>query len=1094
MKKIIKKTKLITSVLPYQRMLYSLIFLMGFGLFSSLDAQVSGNLTDDNGDPLIGVNVMVKGTTTGTITDIDGNYSIDASPSDVLVFSYVGYKDSEVTVGNQQNITISLMSDSEVMEEIVVIGYGTRKKSHVTGAISQIEGTEVAAIQANRVDDAIAGKLAGVLIQNQDGAPGADPKIQIRAAASISGDSNPLIVVDGYPISGSLATVNPNDIQSLEILKDAASAAIYGSRGANGVVLVTTKKGRSGKPSITYDGYVSTSHRYVQDNILADASDMAASMEQLRDAGAVDFSLFDVTTEDDQGNEVLVTPGEDIFNYRLNGYRNAPDVVPVEDWLFQNGSSTSHNLGISGGTDDINYYASVGYLNTQGVVRTQAFERYNARLNLDAKLSNKLKAGLSINGFLGDRDIVGHDMRDLLRAYSVHPIYHTEESIRFVQELNDEAVSLGLPSFDSGFRGGSDAPWNQSISTLQPGMTAQDWHYGRSGNGIAGSGDAGPATKLDNTDRSQKTLFGNANAYLQYEIVDGLNIKTVVGADNRNTRDFFWRGLEFDSRARTTQTRLQESVVDRSSVLSETTLNFAKNINGVHDVGAVLGVEFQTFFINGISLSGTNVPFGQPQNFALLDPADVSISERDETIARQSVFGRVNYAYDNRYLVSLSLRRDGDSRFGVNNRFEVFPAISLGWNVHNEGFWNSSLLSDLRLRFSRGSLGTTSFLGAFSSQSLLDPRATIFGTGFLIPSDVENPDLTWQTNTETNIGVTLGFLDNRFRAGVDYYTSDIEDILIRQSVSEVVGTTDIALNSGDVRSSGIEIELGANLVNNSDFTWSIGANASTVNTEITALGNLEELPRSDYGQSGRHPVWRNYVGGQIGEMWGLETTGVVPLSELANPVEFPGQESGWSYVVDQQAPGEEGHGEIDASRTVEEGGDLVKIGNNTPDFYYGFNTSLTYRNLDFSMQFQGAQGGEVWNVDPLYYGSQWGRALSADFDANGDGLADSNNQHFARNRDETDAMIQDASYLALRNFTIGYNPRIARLSNAGVGSFRVYVAATNLLYIMGEDYTSFNPEGVEITNGGYLGPTTYGLQVGASPVVRSFSLGVNLKF
>jgi len=1078
-------------------------------LFSSgllMSQNVSGTLTDTDGTPLIGVNVLVQGTTTGTISDIDGSYSIPAKAGDVLVFSYVGFSDMEVVVGNDPMVSMSLVmeTDSETLDEIIVIGYGTRKKSHVTGAISQIGGSEVAAIQANRVDDAIAGKLAGVLIQNQDGAPGADPKIQIRAAASISGDSNPLIVVDGYPISGSLATVNPNDIQSLEILKDAASAAIYGSRGANGVVLVTTKKGKSGKPSITYDGYVSTSHRYVRENILDDASDMAASMEQLRDAGAVDFSLFDVTTTDDQGNEVLVTPGEDVFNYRLNGYRNTPDVLPVEDWLFQNGSSTSHNIGISGGTDNINYFASVGYLNTQGVVRTQAFERYNARLNLDAKLSNKLKAGLSINGFLGDRDIVGHDMRDLLRAYSVHPVFHTEESIRFVQELNDEAVALGLPSFDSGFRGGADAPWNQSISTLQPGMTAQDWHYGRSGNGIAGSGDAGPATKLDNTDRFQKTLFGNANAYLQYEIVDGLSIKTLVGADNRNTRDFFWRGLEFDSRARTTQTRLQESVIDRSSVLSETTLNFAKNLSGVHDVSAVLGVEFQNFFTNGIALSGTNVPFGQPQNFALLNPADVSITERDETIVRESVFGRVNYAYDNRYLVSLSLRRDGDSRFGVNNRFEVFPAVSLGWNVHNEGFWNSTVLSDLRLRFSRGSLGTTSFLGPYGSLSLLDPRATIFGTGFLIPSDVENPDLTWQTNTETNYGIDLGFMENRFRVGIDYYTSDIEDILIRQSVSEVVGTTDIALNSGDVRSSGIELELGANLVNNSNFTWSIGANASSVNTEITALGNLEELPRSDYGQSGRHPVWRNYVGGEIGEMWGLETAGVVPLSELANPVEFPGQESGWSYVVDQQAPGEEGHGVIDASRTVEEGGDLVKIGNNTPDFYYGFNTAINFRNLDFSMQFQGAQGGEVWNVDPLYYGSQWGRALNANFDATGafdddgnpigDGLADSNGLPYARNRDETDAMIQDASYLALRNLTIGYNPRIARLSSAGVSSFRVYVAATNLLYIMGEDYTSFNPEGVETTNGGYLGPTTFGLQVGASPVVRSFSLGVNLKF
>jgi len=1057
-------------------------------------SQVTGELKDETGVPLIGANVMIQGTDVGTITDIDGKFSIPANQGDVLVVSYVGYQDQLITVGDNPNISFSMDPSSLTLDEVVVVGYGTRKKSHNTGAIAQVEGRDIAGIQANRVDDAIAGKLAGVLIQNQDGAPGADPKIQIRAASSISGDSDPLIVVDGYPISGSLATVNPNDIESMEILKDAASAAIYGSRGANGVVLVTTKRGRSGKPNISYNGHVSTSHRYVQDNINPSAADMARSMEELRDNGSVDFSVFDIT--DDEGN--VTTPGQDIFNYRLNGFKNSPDVQSVEDWLFQNGASTSHNIGISGGTDDINYYASVGYLNTQGVVQTQAFERYNARLNLDAKISKRFKTGLNINGFLGDRDIVGHDMRDLLRAYSVHPVYHTAESIAFVQELSDEAVRLGLSSFDSGYRGGSDAPWNNSISTLVPGQTAQDWHYGRSGNGIGGSGDAGPATKLDNTDRWQKTVFGNVSSYLQFAINDDLNIRTVLGGDMRDTRDYFWRGLEFDSRARSTQTRLQESNLKRSSVLSETTLNYATQLNDVHDIGAVAGVEFQTFFINGIALSGTNVPFGQPQNFALLDPADISITERDETIARRSVFGRVNYAYDNRYLASFSIRRDGDSRFGANNRYEVFPAFSLGWNAHNENFWNSDLVSDFKLRYSRGSLGTTSFLGAYSSLSLLNPQATIYGTGFLIPSDVENADLTWQTNTEQNFGVNLGFIENRFRLGVDYYTSDIEDILISQSVSEVLGTTSIILNSGDVTSSGLEFELGAALVNNSDFRWNIGANLSTVNTEITDLGiddedleegEIEELPRSDYGQSGRHPVWRNYVGGEIGEMWGLETTGFVPLGELNNPVEYAGQMSGYSYVVDQN-----GDGVIDRSKTVEEGGDLVKIGQNTPDFYYGFNTNIGYKQFDISMQFQGAQGGEVWNVDPLYYGSQWGRALKPTFDADGDGKADANGQFYARNRDETAAMIQDASYLALRNFTIGYSPDSNKLSDAGIGGFRVYVAATNLLYLMGDDYTSFNPEGVETTNGGYLGPTTYGLQVGASPVVRSFTLGLNLNF
>ena len=1034
---------------------------------------ITGMVTSaEDGEPLIGVTVSIKGTPSGTVTDIDGSYSIDVDEGAVLIFSYTGFEPQEVVIGSASTYDVVLKTDAQLLDEVVVVGYGTRKKSHNTGAIAQVGGGEIAAIQANRVDDALAGKLAGVLIQNQDGEPGADPKIQIRAASSISGDSNPLIVVDGYPISGSLATVNPNDIESIEVLKDAASAAIYGSRGANGVILVTTKKGKAGKAQLSYNAYASTSSRYVRDNINPTAGEWANTIETNIANGTFDVSEVD----------------QEILNYRINGFKNSPDVVAVEDWLFRNGQSMSHDLSIGGGTDDVNYYASVGYLNTEGIVITQGFERYNARINVDAKLGDRFRTGVNINGFVGDRDIVGHDMRDLLRSYSIHPIYHTEASIAFVQQLDQQAQALGLATFDAGYRGGDDAPFNSSIYTLEPGMTAQDWHYGRSGNGIGGSGDAGPATKLDNTDRSEKTYFGNVSSYLQFNILEGLSLKTVLGGDVRDTRSLYSRTLEFDSRARSNQTNLDQTEVKRSSVLSETTLNYA-TVLGRHDLSAVAGVEFQNFYINGIALDATNIPFGQPLNYALLEPADIAVTERAETIARRSAFGRINYAYDNRYLASVSVRRDVDSRFGANKRFETFPAVSLGWNVHNEAFFSGDFLTDLKLRFSTGSLGTTSFLGAYNSLSLLNPQASVFGTAFLIPSDVANPDLTWQTNTETNYGVNFGFLGNRFTVAVDYYTSDIEDILLEQSVSEVLGTTSIKLNTGDVTSSGVELELGATVVNTRDLRWNISANMSTVNTEITDLGRLDELAPVIYGQSGRGPVFRNYVGGEIGEMWGLETTGEVEMVHLSNPTEYVGQESGYSYVVDQN-----GDGVIDATRTVEEGGDLVKIGQNTPDFYWGLNSQLSYKNIDMSLQIQGAQGGEVYNIDPLYYGSQWGRPLQSDFDADGDGIADHNGLHYDRNRDQTDAMIQDASYVALRNLTVGYTFDPDWTSNIGLSSLRLYLAGTNLLYLMGDDYTSFNPEGVEITNGGYLGPTTYGVQVGASPIVRSLTFGLNVNF
>ncbi|KJD31455.1 membrane protein [Tamlana nanhaiensis] len=1023
-----------------------------------------------DGVPIPGVNVIIQNTLKGTTTDFDGVYEINVNEGDILQFSYIGFETQNITISNQTTLNVTLNEDLAKLDEVVVVGYGARKKSHLTGAVAKVGGGEVAAIQASRVDEALAGKLPGVLIQNQDGAPGADPKIQIRAASSISGDSSPLIVVDGYPISGSLATVNPNDIESLEVLKDAASAAIYGSRGANGVILVTTKKGKTGKASFSYNTYVSTSSKYKK-NILMSGPEWAAHARNEIANGNWDLSQID----------------PDFVEFRLSAYENSPGAISPEDWLFQNGNAMSHDFSMSGGTDDVNYFASMGYQNAEGVVITQGFERLNARLNVDAKLGDKFKTGISFNGFTSDRDILGHDMRDLLRSYGVHPVYHTEESIAFVQQLDQQAQNLGLAAFDNGYRGSTYEA--SSIYDLVPGMAAQDWHYGRANNGIGGSGDAGPAAKLDNTERWEKTFFGNVSSYLQYNILSDLNIKTVLGGDFRDTQFYEHRLLGYDSRARTSQTYMNQTDLKVSTVLSETTLNYA-HVFGKHDVAAVAGIEFQTTTLKGTALRGANVPDTAIQNFNLFNPADITVTERDETRVRRSVFGRINYAYDDRYLLSVSARRDGDSRFGANNRFEIFPALSLGWNIHNEAFLeDNNILSQLKLRFSTGSLGTTSFLGSYDSLSLLDPQATIYGTGYLIPSNVANPDLTWQTNTETNYGVDLGFLNNRFRLGIDYYTSDIEGILINQSVSELYGTTSIILNSGDVRSNGMEFELSANLINNNDFSWSMGANLATVETEITDLGGLQELPQAIYGQSGRGPVFRNYVGGEIGEMWGLETTGEVEMIYLEDGTRHPNNTTGESYVVDQN-----GDGIIDNTRTVEDGGDLVKIGSNTPDFYWGMTHNLRYKNFDMSLQFQGSQGAEVYNIDPLYYESQWSGRLVDSFDANDDGVADHNGEFYTGNRYQTDATIQDASFIALRNLTIGYTLKPEWISKVGLKSTRLYAAATNLLYIMADNYTSYNPEGVKTSGGDYLGPTTYGAQVGASPIVRSFTLGLNINF
>jgi len=1033
-------------------------------IFAQESYTLKGTVTGKSDNmPIPGVNIIIVNSTKGATTDFDGNFQLEVKKGDVLQFSYVGYATQSITIDNQQTLNVSLAEDANSLDEVVVVGYGTRKKSHNTGSISRVGGEDVAAIQATRVDEALAGKLSGVLIQNQSGEPGADPKIQIRASSSVSGDSNPLVVVDGYPISGSIATINPNDIESLEILKDAASAAIYGSRGANGVILVTTKKGKSGKAKFSYNTFTSFSNKY-RGNILKSGPEWAAYARQEIAAGNWDLSQIDPA----------------FVEYRLSAYENSPGAISPEDWLFRTGSTNSHDLSISGGSENVKYFASVGYQKTKGVAITQGFERLNARLNVDATLSERFKAGLSFNGFTSDRDILAHDMRDLLRAYSVHPIYHTEESIAFVQALNSEAIALGLDPFDDGYRGGVGPT---SIFELQPGDRVDDWHYGRSNNGIGGSGDAGPAQKLDNADQWEKTYYANVVSYLQYEIIDGLNIKTTLGGDLNDTQAYYYQGLAADSRARTDQTDLDQTDLKVTTMLSETTLNFNKVLNEKHDIAAVVGYEFQNTYFDGTALRGTNVPYSDIINYNLLDPADITVTEREETRTRNSVFGRVQYAYDNRYLASASIRRDGDSRFGANNRHATFPAFSLGWNVHNESFWDFDKISLLKLRVSAGSLGTTSFLDSYDAISLLNPSPTIYGTGFLISDNVDNPDLTWQTNTETNFGIDLGFLNNRLRLSVDYYTSDIEDMLIRNTQSyTTTGNNFRIINGGDMTSSGLEFELSAIPIQTEDFNWSMNFNLATVDTEITDLNGLDELPQIQYGQSGRGPVFRNYVGGEIGEMWGLETIGEVEMQYLEDPTRYTNNTSGESYVVDQN-----GDGVIDSD-------DYVKIGQATPDFYWGLSSTMNYKNFDLSMQWQGSHGAEVYNIDPLYYESQWSGLLVDSFDVNNDGIADHNGEHYIGNRRQTDSGIQDASYIALRNLTIGFTLKPEWIEKVGMSSARIYAAATNLLYIMGDDYTSYNPEGIETTNTGYAGPTTYGVQVGASPIVRSFTLGLNLNF
>ena len=1089
---LLTKNKLIKQRMKIKSQLTLLFVLMGVVL-GFAQTQVSGTVSDANGDPIPGATVLVQGTNNGTTSDFDGNFSIAVEENQNIEVTYVGYTSQTILFTGQDSLSVSLTEDLNELDEIVITGYGSTKKANLTGAIAKVTGSEIASLQTARVDDALAGKLSGVFIQNQSGNPGADPKIAIRAASSITGNSNPLIVVDGYPISGSLATVNPNDIESIEVLKDASSAAIYGSRGANGVILVTSKKGKSGATKFSYNAYTSFSDKY-RENINMTAGQWGAHAEAEIANGNWDIAELN-----------SIAPG--YADYKIWGYKNSPDVVAIEDYVFDGGSTQSHNFSASGGNENSNFFASVGYQDVDGITITQDFQRINARLSVDTKLSDKFKAGVSFNGYTSQSTALEHDLRDILRGGSLHPIYHTAESIAFVQELEARHRALGIRVDRKGSVGGFKAfddnkPKEQipgthaalSIYDLEPGDPAWDFHYGRIGNGIGGSSNPGTASLIDNKSNTGKEYFANISAYLEYNIAEGLNLKTVLGGDYRSTQANRHYLVSGDNNGELKDTYLDQDNVSRSSWLSETTLTYKTVINDVHDITGLIGVEVQKNQVSGIYIDGNNVGsiLGDPLNYALLTNADTEVSEKEDLGQRESVFARLGYAYDNRYLVSASVRRDGDSRFGSNNRHQIFPAFSIGWNLHNEAFFNNAgLVSKLKPRISYGSLGTVSNLGYHNALSFVNASGTVLGNGFNIPSDLSNPDLTWQTNTETNFGIDLGILNNRITFGVDYYTSDIEDILIDQSVPQIFGRKSIRLNSGDVKSSGLEFELNAGIIQNGNLTWSMSANLSTVKTEITDLGSLSALPdNNSYGTSGRGGVYRNYVGGEIGEIWTLETTGSVAMEHVINPLDVIGNTSGEVYVVDQN-----GDGRIDATKSVADGGDLVKQGTNTPDFYWGMSHNLNYKNFDLGLQFQGSHGGIVYNVDPLYNGSNWGGRLRSSFDANGDGQEDATGKFYKRERDFTDHVIQDASFIALRNLTFGYTLDDSLINQVGLSSVRVYAAATNLLYIMADNYTSYNPEGVDTSSSSkYAGPITYGHQSGETPIARSFTFGLNINF
>ena len=1038
-------------------------------IIKAVKLEVSGIVTDNYGEPLPGASILEKGTTNGTESDFDGKFSLSITGINAqLEVNFIGFVTKIITITDTSNLTISLEEDTQSLDEVVIVGYGKKKKSHLTGAVAKIGGSDIAAIQATRVDDALQGKLAGVRIQSTDSQPGAAPKIQVRAGGSITGAGNPLIVVDGYPISGDLSTVNPTDIESLEVLKDASSAAIYGSRGANGVIIVTTKKGKSNKAKYSYNTYVSATSAYRKNyklyTTLSEHIDTIEANSQISDTGVVTSDTW--STEADLG----IDNYDVLFASRLQAYKDVEAAGFGTDYLdnaLNTGITTNHDFNVRGGSDDVKYFASVGYLDAEGSLQESDYERFTGRINLDINLTKKLKAGFSFNGIASTRNLFPLNLTDAIRTQSYVPTVHTAESIALVQEYDQFIQSIGLTEATGTGPG---------LYELQPGDYGHEWHFNRTNvagvaNGIGLSFFNGAQARIENRSMTEETFFGNVFGYLDYEILEGLNFKSNMGADMRNFSTF--DNIQSPGTATGNGgTNQNESNQLTTSWLSQNTLNYSKELEK-HTIGFLAGYEFGKQRFKSLSVAATQNLEDNLLTYGSFN--EVTTSNREEYITRKSAFFRASYVYDDKYLFTASIRRDGDSRFGANNQWANFPAASIGWNVHNESFLDSDAISKLKLRASYGRLGSTEGLGAYDALSTLQTVTTTLGDSNTIgftSSNLENPDLSWQITEEKNFGIDLGFLNNRLNVSVDYFISDTENMLLQKEISGVTGFTSTPVNQGSLQSKGLELELGAIVINKENFNWNLSANLSRIKTTVIDTGNDEGFSVHPSNQT---PQFRTYAGGQVAEFWGYETTGqeVDPryLLDPSYPINGTARDT---YVVDQN-----GDNVIDEN-------DYIKLGANAPDFTWGFSNNFRYKDFDLSFVMQGSHGAEVVNTDDFFYGAHWKGVPNSLFAA-------SEGSHLTAEKVDTDLFIQDASYVALRNVTLGYTIDSEKSSGKlKFDSIRLYLATTNLLYLMADDYTGLNPEGVNFVDA--TNPLQFGGQKGATPINRSFTMGLNFNF
>ncbi len=1007
-------------------------------LLNAQTRSITGTVTDaTDGSLLPAVTVNVKGTATSAMTDENGKFSIQAGQNaKVLVFSFVGYKQVEVTIGASNTVNVALDNEAQALDDIVVIGYGTAKKSDLTGAVATVRAEKLMDMPVPNITQALQGKVAGVEVAVNSNAPGAGAKVRIRGLGSINSNLDPLYVVDGVVgVNGN--SLNPNDIASIEILKDASSTAIYGSRGANGVIMVTTKRGRAGATRVTYDGNVNVAELNRSVPVL-DANEFVQVYNQMYANGQ---------KYDPDGQVQTPVKALNHANYPLLFDANDRPIYNTnwEKEVYKPATSHNHNLTFQGGTDKTLYSASLGYLDQNGIMTTSNFKRYSARFTLDNEVNRWLKVG-------GNLNIIRTNQRAV----------HESNGALNVPRMISEALPILPVKYPDGTWAG-----NSNITGME--------------------GGANPVHIANNRYTLNNNFQTLGNTYLLFKLAKNLEFKSDFGFDLSTLKSNFYSASDLHNLSMN-----QGGVANINSYhnlywQSENYLNWNKEFNNGHRMTAMVGASWQQFSYERLRAETQNLidDFFEWHNLNAGSLRSASESD-DYKWAMNSYFARITYNINNKYLFTATGRYDGSSKFGVNNQYAFFPSVGAAWRISEEDFLkDNSIISDLKLRTSFGITGNSE-IGVARSKAQIGVAQTVLNgqnTSSLLPNYLGNPNLKWEATQQTDIGLELGLFNNRVVLNADYYVRNTNDLLLQTPIpwSSGMNTNNVYINVGSVRNRGVELSLNTVNVQTRDFTWSTNFIFSANRNKITKLreGNADIFPGPNF--LGQNNILR--VGESIGTFWGrtrLGTYGEHEAAEAALQGLKPGDRK---YLLN--ADGSENYS---------------VIGRSIPKWTGNFSSTINYKSWDFTFDIRFVQGINTAANFKHSVEDRQGIANSLKTVLNGWTPQNQNTMIseirpylFAQDSKFDTWWVEDGSFIRGQNFMLGYVLPGDLTERLKINRMRFYVSVQNLFLIT--NYTGYDPE-VDTFNTGYGSNSAFSQNIDffAYPRPRVWNLGVNVNF